>query len=140
MEMKYKENNKENNKKQNKFKKIIKILIIIIISILTFCFIMKNFFPAEWSFITPHKQGDFVRVGNLNRPMYEHQMILLDDGRVFVYNAGSIELYHPDIRKFKKIDKKIGNLNTTSKAIKLDSGSILIFNGTTKTGSSSAEE
>ncbi len=65
-------------------KRIIKILILIIISILTFCFIMKNFFPAEWSFITPHKQGDFVRVGNMNFPsgMHSGAPILLDDGRV----------------------------------------------------------
>ena len=73
--------NQVKNKIMNK--RIIKILILIIISILTFCFIMKNFFPAEWSFITPHKQGDFVRVGNMNFPsgMHSGAPILLDDGR-----------------------------------------------------------
>lgn len=110
-------------------KKIIKTIILIIIAILIFCFVMKNFFPAEWSFITPHKQGDFVRVGNMHHPMYGHQMILLDDGRVFVYYCGYIELYDPKTRKFEAINEKPIKKDYDATAIKLKDGRVLIFGG-----------
>ncbi len=112
-----------------KIKKIIKIIILIIIAILTFCLIMKNFFPAEWSFITPHKQGDFVRVGDMHHSVCRHQMILLDDGRVFVYKNGRIEIYNPKTRRFKNLGVKIQGLRDTSTAIKLKDGRIMIFRG-----------
>lgn len=124
-------------KNQIKNKRIFKIIILIIIAILIFCSIMKNFFLAEWSFITPHKQGDFVRVGNLNRPMYGHQMILLDDGRVFVYYCGYIEIYNPKTRRFSKINKTKLDKDYNSLAVKLKNGDVLILGGCTDNSTSS---
>ncbi len=119
-----------------KIKKIFKIIILIIISILTFCFIMKNYFPAEWSFITPHKQGDFVRVGKLNRPMYGHQMILLDDGRVFVYKSGWVQIYDPKTRRFSEVNRTKLDKDYNSRAVKLKNGDVLILGGCTHNSTS----
>lgn len=86
-----------------KVKKIIKIIILIITAILIFCFIMKNFFPAEWSFITPHKQGDFVRVGNANFVEHIGEPILLND-KVVCLGVENSEYYDLKTRKFYQIN------------------------------------
>ena len=106
-------------------KKIIKILILII-SILTFCFIMKNFFPAEWSFITPHKQGDFVRVGDTNNSANSAKTLLLNDGNILVVGFYGAEIYEHQARKFKQItiDKKM--LDDFVNLIELGNKTILI--------------
>lgn len=112
-----------------KVKKELRIAFIVFIILFIAAFIMKNFFPAEWSFITPHKQGDFVRVGNMHHPMYGHQMILLDDGRVFVYDAGSVEVYNPKSRRFKNISKKGNKLSYKPAIVKLHDGRLMIIGG-----------
>lgn len=109
-------------------KRIIKILILIIIAILLFCFVMKNFFPAEWSFITPHKQGDFVRVGNMHLKHHVGNPILLDDGRVLFAGRNQSEYYDPKARKFYLIDN--GNIEIRNlSAVKLNNGEVLFFGG-----------
>ena len=124
--------NQVKNKIMNK--RIIKILILIIISILTFCFIMKNFFPAEWSFITPHKQGDFVRVGNMNFPsgMHSGAPILLDDGRVLFIGqergkegVKKCEYFYPKTRKFHLFDVIDLKMPGSYKEVKLLDGRVL---------------
>ncbi len=111
---------------KTKIKKIIKITIIIIITISIFCFIMKNFFPAEWSFITPHKQGDFVRVGDTNNSANSAKTLLLDNGNILVVGFYGAEIYDYQARRFKQItiDKKLfdGFVNL----IELDNKTILI--------------
>ncbi len=94
---------KKERRYKMKVKKIIKIIILIIITILTFCFIMKNFFPAEWSFITPHKQGDFVRVGNMQLKGRINASALLDNGDVLLLKNGQLEIYKHKTRKFELI-------------------------------------
>lgn len=69
---------------------------------LTFCFIMKNFFPAEWSFITPHKQGDFVRVGNANFTEHIGEPILFNN-KVICLGVENSEYYDLKTRKFYPI-------------------------------------
>ncbi len=112
-----------------KVKKIIIITILIIIIMPIFCFVMEHYFPAEWSFITPHKQGDFVRVGNKHYPSCGRRMILLNDDRVFMYSAEKIEIYNPKTRRFKKINSKVLSGGLYPDAIKLKDGNILILGG-----------
>lgn len=113
-------------------KRIIKILILTIITILIFCFIMKNYFPAEWSFITPHKQGDFVRVGNMTMNRYDHEMLLLDDGRVFILGWKKAEIYNPKTRTFTVLDNNGVKINNYAKIVKLQDGRVLMLGGSDK--------
>ena len=115
-----------------KVKKIIKIIILIIIVILTFCFVMKNFFPAEWSFITPHKQGDFVRVGNMHLEHHITQPILLDDGRVLFAGSKQSEYYNPKTRKFHLINNSGLLIPDGSVSVKLLNGQVLFMGGENK--------
>jgi len=91
---------------------------------------MKNFFPAEWSFITPHKQGDFVRVGNMQLKSHVSNPVLLDDGRVLFPGQKKSEYYDPKTRKFYLIDNNEFTLvYDSSEAIKLKNGNILLIGG-----------
>jgi len=89
---------------------------------------MKNFFPAEWSFITPHKQGDFVRVGNMHVEDSVAHPILLDDGRVLFTGRKQSEYYDPKTRKFHLIDNDGVSIRNVSSA-KLSNGEVLFFGG-----------
>ncbi len=117
---------------QIKIKKIIKILILIIIAILVFCFVMKNFFPAEWSFITPHKQGDFVRVGNMHLNRHVNKPILLDDGKVLFSGNRQSEYYNPKTRKFYLINNNGLWIPDGSVSVKLLNGQVLFIGGENK--------
>ena len=109
-----------------KIKKIIKILILIIIAILLFCLIMKNFFPAEWSFITPHKQGDFVRVGNMHLKHHVGNPILLDDGNILLFGKEYMEIYDQKTRKFKLINNIFFKDSKPTNHVRLKNGKIFL--------------
>lgn len=117
---------------QVKNKKIIKIIILIIIAILLFCFIMKNFFPAEWSFITPHKQGDFVRVGDIQSDACGVASQALDNGKVLLFCSGGsrANIYNPATRKFNVVDTYCDKTSAVLGAyLKINNGDVLIFGG-----------
>ena len=74
------------------------VLLLIIIGLLVF---------GGWSFLKPKElteqieaskpidignpqKGDFVKVGKMSEPRYNHEAILLDDGRVLVFGGKTI--------------------------------------------------
>ncbi len=119
-----------------KIKKIIKILILTIITILIFCFIMKNFFPAEWSFITPHKQGDFVRVGDIQSDACGVASQALDNGKVLLFCGKGTNIYNPKTRTFRVNNECNNSSATRGSYVKLNDGSVLIFGGVSHSNTS----
>lgn len=109
-----------------KLKKIFKITILIIIAILIFCFVMKNYFPAEWSFITPHKQGDFVRVGNANFIEHFGKPILLGKDKVVCLGEKNSEYYSLKTRKFYPINHN-GFVIKNWQVFRLKNDNVILF-------------
>lgn len=65
----------------------------------------------------------------MHHPMYGHNMVLLDDGRVFVYDAGNVEVYNPKTRRFKNISKNGNKLSYKPAVLKLQDGRVMMIGG-----------
>ncbi|MCX4274924.1 MAG: kelch repeat-containing protein [Candidatus Gastranaerophilales bacterium] len=112
--------------------KILKPAIKIGFAIFIAIFVLENLFPAELSFIIPHKQGDFVRVGNLHKNFLhsrENQAVLLNDGRVFITDTITSQIYNPKNRRFKLIKDKTLQNRYDFRLSKLKDGKVILIGG-----------
>lgn len=116
-------------------KKLLILLSIVIIVILVFKnWDLKNFIKS----INPQK-GDFIKVGKMSNPRYNHEAILLDDGTVLVFGGMTIrrnfeggsftaDIYNPKTKKFKPVGKMV-YYRWEDTATKLKNGKILVTGG-----------
>lgn len=123
---------------KNKLKIILSILIIGLVALGGWKYYKDYKANAPIDIGHPQK-GDFVIVGEMSEPRYNHQTVLLDDGTVLVfggmtlsknYEGGSYtaDIYDPNTKKFTPV----GNMNLLRKEFavtKLNDGRVLITGG-----------
>lgn len=127
-----------------KNKKLIILSIVIIVGLFAFggwnyLKPIKNAGPKELAAQTNPQKGDFIKVGQMSVPRYNHQTVLLDDGTVLVfggmtlrkdYEGGSfaVDLYDPNTIKFTPVSK-MNELRRDFAVTKLNTGKVLITGG-----------
>lgn len=113
-----------------KNKKLITLSIIAIFGL--FAGGCSNFQADKPIDIGHPKKGDFVIVGDMSVPRYNHQTILLDDGTVFIKGgtetAEPPEVYNPKTKKFKSVGQLI-KMGGFFNPVKLQDGKILLSGG-----------
>ncbi len=114
----------------------------LILSIVVIAFIvvfLRNFdIPNFIKSINPQK-GDFIKVGKMSNPRYNHEAILLDDGTVLVFGgmtirrnfeggSGTADIYDPKTKKFTPVGKML-DARDEATATRLNNGKILRTGG-----------
>lgn len=87
------------------------------------------------------KHNEFVKVGKMSVPRYNHEAVLLDDGSVLIvdgatretnHEGGSVsaQIYNPKTQKFTSIERMIEPHGiSAATATKLNNGKVLIVGG-----------
>jgi hypothetical protein len=104
-------------------------------------FILGILFFSGWYFLKPIKaqKGDFIKAGKMSIPRYNHQTVLLDDGRVLIIGGSTfkkfgegptnkVEIYDPKTKRFLSIGK-LHKTRDEYTATKLNNGKVLIAGG-----------
>lgn len=104
-------------------------------------FILGILFFSGWYFLKPIKaqKGDFIKVGKMSIPRYNHEAVLLDDGRVLIIGGSTfkkfgegptnkVEIYDPKTKRFLSIGK-LHKTRDEYTATKLNNGKVLIVGG-----------